>query len=186
MVVHCYSNYGVGSETQLRGCLFYCEVRDLGAKNTHAASIRRKSGFLGGPVPVLLQKRIPRQQEGHVVGLGASGSKGAVGGCGQSGLCAQPVDQFLFDDRRDGSLIERVHGLVESADNDLCGKSGQQRRTMQVRDGVGMVDVHRMVDHCAQGRGDLFGGGRLLRKKVSGHQTVESGGVLAVIGDAGE
>ena len=104
---------------------------------------------------MLLQESVPRQQESHVVGLGASGGEGAVRGGGQSGLGAQPAHQFLFDDGGDRGLIERIHGLIECADNDFCGERREQRRAMQMSDGSRIADGNRIRNDGAQGGGDL-------------------------------
>ena len=90
---------------------------------------------------------------------------------GGSPACAQSQrSNFLLDKRGDRRLIERIHRLIQRADHHLGGQSGQQRRTMQVRGRVGMVEDHRVRDHSAQRGGDFLQRPCGVRKKISTDQ----------------
>ena len=60
---------------------------------------------------------------------------------GQSGFGAEPANQFLLDNGGDGRLIKRIHRLIQRADHDFRGQSGEQGRTVQMRGDVRMADI---------------------------------------------
>ena len=162
------------------------EVSNLGAENAQAASFRRQSRLLRRPIPMLLEIGIAREQQSHVVGLGASGRECSAGACGQSGLGAEPANQFLLDDGGDRRLVEGIHRLIERADDDLRGQSGQEGRAVQVGGGAGMADEDRIRDDRAQRGGDLLGGSGDVGKQAGGDQFCQGRGIPTVVGRFGQ